>query len=118
MSEGPNRVHALVEGLTRGAGAKDTGLARWRSHSFAINTACVTAVAIAIDLLCWTRRLLLDGRLAKVEPYCRCQPRRRHRLTRGPPCPFDPKQGLASLTKTKVEINVDRKQSSEKIELP
>jgi hypothetical protein len=37
------------------------------SHSFAINTAWITAAALAIDLLCWTR-LLLDGRLAKAEP--------------------------------------------------
>lgn len=46
----------------------DTGLARWPSHSFAINTAWVTAVALAIDLLCWMRLLLLDGPLAKAEP--------------------------------------------------
>jgi peptidoglycan/LPS O-acetylase OafA/YrhL len=45
-----------------------TGLARWPSHSFAINTAWVTAVALAIDLLCWMRRLLLDDPLAKAEP--------------------------------------------------
>jgi hypothetical protein len=37
------------------------------SHSFAINTAWITAAALAIDLLCWTR-LLLDGPLAKAEP--------------------------------------------------
>ena len=35
---------------------------------FAINTAWVTAVALAIDLLCWMRLLLLDGPLAKAEP--------------------------------------------------
>ena len=34
----------------------------------AINTAWVTAVALAIDLLCWMRLLLLDGPLAKAEP--------------------------------------------------
>ncbi|HUH70078.1 MAG TPA: IS1380 family transposase [Mycobacterium sp.] len=59
-------VHARVEGFIRCG--KDTGLARWPSHSFAINTAWVTAVALAIDLLCWTRLLLLDGPLARAEP--------------------------------------------------
>ncbi|KAA8946862.1 transposase, partial [Mycobacterium sp.] len=64
--EARHRVHARVEGFIRCA--KDTGLARWPSHSFAINTAWVTAVAVAIDLLCWMRLLLLDGPLAKAEP--------------------------------------------------
>jgi hypothetical protein len=64
--EARHRVHARVEGFIRCG--KDTGLARWPSHSFAINTAWVTAVALAIDLLCWTRLLLLDGPLAKAEP--------------------------------------------------
>ena len=41
---------------------------QWPSSSFAINTAWVSAAAIAIDLLCWTRLLLLDGPLAKAEP--------------------------------------------------
>ncbi len=61
-----HRVHARVEGFIRCG--KDTGLARWPSHSFAINTSWITAAAIAIDLLCWTRCLLLDGPLAKAEP--------------------------------------------------
>ena len=64
--EARHRVHARVEGFIRCA--KDTGLARWPSQSFAINTAWVTAVALAIDLLCWMRLLLLDGPLAKAEP--------------------------------------------------
>jgi hypothetical protein len=64
--EARHRVHARVEGLIRCA--KDTGLGRWPSSSFAINTAWITAAAIAIDLLCWTRLLLLDGPLAKAEP--------------------------------------------------
>jgi len=64
--EARHRVHARVEGFIRAG--KDTGLARWPSHSFAINTAWVTAVALAIDLLCWTRLLLLEGSLAKAEP--------------------------------------------------
>src|SRR6201997_3948349 len=64
--EARHRVHARVEGFIRCG--KDTGLARWPSHSFTINTAWVTAVALAIDLLCWMRLLLLDGPLAKAEP--------------------------------------------------
>lgn len=64
--EARHRVHARVEGFIRCG--KDTGLARWPSQSFAINTAWVTAVAVAIDLLCWMRLLLLDGPLAKAEP--------------------------------------------------
>jgi hypothetical protein len=64
--EACHRVHARVEAFIRCG--KATGLARWPSNSFAINTAWVTAVAIAIDLLCWTKLLLLDGSLAKAEP--------------------------------------------------
>ena len=66
LLEARHRVHARVEGFIRCG--KDTGLARWPSASFAINTAWVTAVALAIDLLCWMRLLLLDGPLAKAEP--------------------------------------------------
>lgn len=64
--EARHRVHARVEGFIRCG--KDTGLGRWPSSSFAINTAWITAAAIAIDLLCWMRSLLLDGPLAKAEP--------------------------------------------------
>jgi hypothetical protein len=64
--EARHRVHARVEGFIRCG--KDTGLARWPSHSFAINTAWVAAVAVAIDLLCWMRLLVLDGALANAEP--------------------------------------------------
>jgi hypothetical protein len=60
--EARHRVQARVEGFIRCG--KDTGLARWPSYSFAINT----AAAIAIDLLCWMRLLPLDGPLAKAEP--------------------------------------------------
>ncbi|WP_338098108.1 transposase [Mycolicibacterium doricum] len=54
-------MHARVEGR---APAWPAG-PRTRSRS---NTAWVTAVALAIDLLCWTRLLLLDAPLAKAEP--------------------------------------------------
>ncbi|MDI9918719.1 transposase [Rhodococcus sp. IEGM 1379] len=64
--ESRHRTHARVEGFIRTA--KDTGLAKWPSNSFAINSAWVMAVAIACDLLAWTRLLLLDGELAAAEP--------------------------------------------------
>lgn len=64
--EARHRVHARVEGFIRCA--KATGLAKWPSSSFEINSAWVAAVAIACDLLCWTRLLLLDGALAVAEP--------------------------------------------------
>lgn len=64
--EARHRSHARVEGFIRTA--KDTGLAKWPSKSFAVNSAWVMAVAIACDLLAWTRLLLLDGELASAEP--------------------------------------------------
>jgi Transposase DDE domain group 1 len=64
--EARHRVHARVEGFIRCG--KATGPGKWPSSSFAINTAWVIAAAIAIDLLCWTRLLLLDGTLARAEP--------------------------------------------------
>lgn len=64
--EARHRVHARVEGYLRCG--KDTGLASWPSTSFEINQAWVSAVAIAIDLPCWTPLLLLDGPLAGAEP--------------------------------------------------
>ncbi|HYB39431.1 MAG TPA: transposase [Mycobacterium sp.] len=67
-----DRDPRVPRGLRNGRGrfircGKDTGLAKWPSHSFAINTAWITAAAIAIDQLCWTRLLLLDGPLARAE---------------------------------------------------
>jgi len=64
--EARHHVHARVEGFIRCA--KATGLAKWPSSSWSINTAWVTAVATACDLLCWTRLLLLDGALTVAEP--------------------------------------------------
>lgn len=57
--EARHRAHARVEGYIRCP--KDTNLASWPSTSIDINQAWVAAVAIAIDLLRWTRLLLLDG---------------------------------------------------------
>ncbi len=67
---------AYLEALFRGRGriecairdAKDTGLANLPSHSFAINAAWLATVLIACDLLAWTKKLCLDGELAKAEP--------------------------------------------------
>src|SRR5690606_30127491 len=71
-----------LEALYRGRGraeqrirdAKDTGLANLPSASFEINQAWLTTVLIAQDLLAWTRKLVLDGELARAEPrrlrYC------------------------------------------------
>ncbi|MEY8015537.1 transposase [Mycobacterium servetii] len=99
--EARHRVHARVEGFIRTG--KDTGLARWPSHSFAINTAWVTAVAIAIDLLCWMRLLLLDGPPADppnlaLGTRIRRRPQQgpRHTLTHRPLCPLDPKKGVTT----------------------
>jgi hypothetical protein len=64
--EARHRVHARVEGFIRTA--KATGFAKWPSQSQAINTAWLAAVALAIDLLAWTRLLLLEGPLAVAEP--------------------------------------------------
>jgi Transposase DDE domain group 1 len=73
---------AYLEALYRGRGraerqicdAKDTGLANLPSASFAINTAWLTLVLIAHDLLAWTKHLCLRGELACAEPkrlrYC------------------------------------------------
>lgn len=61
-----HRAHARVEDRIRTA--KDTGLARFPSHQVTINTAWLTTVMIAADLLAWTQLLLLDGPLAVAEP--------------------------------------------------
>jgi hypothetical protein len=48
--------------------AKDTGLDHFPSRSFAINTAWLSVVMLAVDLIAWTQHLLLHGHLAKAEP--------------------------------------------------
>ena len=65
-----------LEALFRGRGrvecairdAKDTGLANLPSKSFAINSAWLTVVLMAADLLAWTKGLCLRGDLARAEP--------------------------------------------------
>ena len=76
----PEADPAYLDALYRGRGrmecrirdAKDTGLTNLPSHSFAINTAWLTLVLIAADLLAWTKTLCLDGELATAEPKRRC----------------------------------------------
>lgn len=61
-----HRAHARVEDRIRTA--KDTGLDHFPSRSFAINTAWLAVVMLAVDLIAWTQHLLLHGHLAKAEP--------------------------------------------------
>ena len=61
-----HRAHARVEDRIRTA--KDTGLEHFPSRTFAINTAWLTVVMLAVDLISWTQHLLLDGHLATAEP--------------------------------------------------
>ena len=64
--EARHRAHARVEDRIRHA--KDSGLGRFPSREFTINTAWLTTVAIATDLVAWLRLLALTGPLAKAEP--------------------------------------------------
>ena len=61
-----HRAHARVEDRIRTG--KDTGLDHFPSRSFQVNTAWLTVVMLAVDLLTWTQHLLLHGDLAKAEP--------------------------------------------------
>jgi len=60
-----HRAHARVEDRIRCA--KDTGLDRFPSRSFAINAAWLAVVMLSVDLIAWTQHLLLHGDLARVE---------------------------------------------------
>jgi hypothetical protein len=63
-----HRAHARVEDRIRCG--KDTGLGRFPSRTFAINTAWLTAVMLAVDLIAWTQTILLHDQpaLARAEP--------------------------------------------------
>jgi hypothetical protein len=62
-----HRAHARVEDRIRCA--RVTGLGRFPSRAFAVNTAWLTATMIANDLLAFARTLLLhDTALARAEP--------------------------------------------------
>lgn len=78
-----HRGHATVEDHIRCG--KTTGSGRFPSRDFAVNAVWLELSLAAIDLLAWTRVLLLDGELATAGPKkLRC--RLLHvaaRLTRG-----------------------------------
>ena len=61
-----HRAHARVEDRIRTG--KDCGFGRFPSRQFAINAAWLELALTGIDLLAWTRTLLLDGGLAVAEP--------------------------------------------------
>jgi hypothetical protein len=61
-----HRAHARVEDRIRCG--KTTGFDRFPSRHFQINAAWLELSLTAIDLLTWTRTLLLDGELATAEP--------------------------------------------------
>ena len=61
-----HRAHARVEDRIRCG--KDSGFGRFPSREFEINQAWLELALTGIDLLAWTRHLLLDGDLAKAEP--------------------------------------------------
>ncbi len=61
-----HRAHARVEDRIRCG--KDTGLNRFPSRDYTINTAWLSVVMIATDLLAFTQTLLLTGEMARAEP--------------------------------------------------
>ncbi|RPK59987.1 hypothetical protein EES43_17745 [Streptomyces sp. ADI96-02] len=61
-----HRGHATVEDHIRCG--KTTGFGRFPSRDFAVNAVWLELILAAIDLLAWTRVLLLDGELATAEP--------------------------------------------------
>ncbi|MFJ1595314.1 IS1380 family transposase [Kitasatospora albolonga] len=61
-----HRGHATVEDRIRCG--KTTGFGRFPSRHFPVNAAWLELSLAAIDLLAWTRVLLLDGELAAAEP--------------------------------------------------
>lgn len=61
-----HRAHARVEDRIRCG--KTTGFGRFPSRHFQINAAWLEVSLTAIDLLAWTRTLLLHGELADAEP--------------------------------------------------
>ena len=64
--EARHRAHARVEDRIRVA--KDTGLNRFPSREYGINTAWLTMVAIAADLTAWLRLLALPEALKTCDP--------------------------------------------------
>jgi hypothetical protein len=64
--EARHRAHARVEDRIRCA--KDTGLGRFPSRSFAINAVWLQLALTGCDLIAWAQTTLLDGELALCEP--------------------------------------------------
>ena len=64
--EARHRAHARVEDRIRVA--KDTGMGRFPSREYSINTAWLTVVALAADLTAWLRLLALPEALKACEP--------------------------------------------------
>ncbi len=64
--EARHRAHARVEDRIRHA--KDSGLRRFPSREYAINTAWLALVGIAADLIAWLRLLALPEALKTCEP--------------------------------------------------
>jgi DDE family transposase len=64
--EARHRAHARVEDRIRHA--KDTGLGRFPSRDWVINSAWLSLVGIAADLTAWLRLLALGHELADLEP--------------------------------------------------
>jgi hypothetical protein len=64
--EARHRAHARVEDRIRCG--KHTGLGHFPSREFAINAVWLELALTAIDLLAWTKTLLLHGELAATEP--------------------------------------------------
>jgi hypothetical protein len=61
-----HRAHARVEDRIRCG--KTTGFGRFPSRHFHVNQAWLELSLTALDLLAWTRLLLLEGELAAAEP--------------------------------------------------
>ncbi|MEU9015047.1 hypothetical protein AB0D12_35995 [Streptomyces sp. NPDC048479] len=61
-----HRAHARAEDRIRCG--KITGLGRFPSRNFALNTVWLEFALTAIDLLAWAHSLLLEAELATAEP--------------------------------------------------
>jgi len=78
--EARHRAHARVEDRIRHA--KDSGLGRFPSREFAINSTWLLLTGIAADLIAWTRLLALTGDAAVLAS---CEPKAlRYRLLHVP----------------------------------
>lgn len=80
LLEARHRAHARVEDRIRHA--KDTGLGRFPSREFGINSAWLTLTMIAADLVAWTRLIAFT---ADAEVLATCEPKAlRYRLLHVP----------------------------------